>query len=108
MPISHTPLIERIARVLAGLRLSENADGTEPSASRSVDLEWEGCLEDARAVLRTMREPDAAMASAGNEEIWEAMIAAALSGEASGTGVSQANPDETNPLAPPINLNAGS
>ena len=71
MPVAHTPLLERIARVLAGLRLSDNGEGVEASASQSVELEWEDRIEDARAVLRTMREPDAAMAEAGDEAVWE-------------------------------------
>lgn len=103
MPVAHTPLLERIARVLAGLRLSDNGEGVEASASQSVELEWEDRIEDARAVLRTMREPDAAMAEAGDEAVWDAMIAAALGGADGGTPS-----DEGNPLAPPVNLHAGS
>jgi hypothetical protein len=78
MPVSTTPAIERIARVLAGYRLSINADGTDPHASRSVDMEWPDCVEDAMAVLRTLREPDPVMAAAGDADVWERMVSAAL------------------------------
>jgi hypothetical protein len=75
------PAVERVARVLAGLRLSQNADGDEPHASDSVDMEWRDCVQSALAVLRTLREPDQAMADAGDADVWESMITAAL-GEA--------------------------
>ncbi len=78
MPVSHTPAIERIARVLAGYRLSVNGDGTDPHASRSVDMEWPDCVADALAVLRTLREPDPVMAAAGDADIWERMVIAAI------------------------------
>lgn len=80
MPISSTSAVERVARVLAGLRLSHNAGGVEPHASQSVEMEWIDCVDMARAVLRTLREPDGAMADAGDPVIWERMIAAALHG----------------------------
>lgn len=100
MSIAATPIVERIARVLAGLQLSENADGFEASASRSVDLEWEDHVGDALAILRTMREADGNMARVGDPAVWEAMVAAALS--------LHAVEDDGNPLAPPINIGAGS
>jgi hypothetical protein len=78
MDISNTPLIERIARVLAGQRLSSNAEGSNPSAGEAVDLAWREHLGDARAVLRTLREPDEAMAAAGDVAIWERMVRAAI------------------------------
>lgn len=78
MDISHTPLVERIARVLAGQRLSSNAEGSNPSASEAVDLAWREHLDDARAVLRTLREPDQAMAAAGDAGMWERMVRAAI------------------------------
>ncbi len=34
MPESNRPLVERIARVLAGAALSSNAEGSDPSAGR--------------------------------------------------------------------------
>lgn len=78
MPVSMTPAVERIARVLAGYRLSANGDGTDPHASEAVDMEWPDCVDDALAVLRTLREPDAAMAAVGDAEVWERMVLAAI------------------------------
>jgi hypothetical protein len=78
MDISNTPLVERIARVLAGQRLSSNAEGSNPSAGEAVDLAWREHLDDARAVLRTLREPDRQMAAAGDASIWERMVRAAI------------------------------
>ena len=78
MDISNTPLVERIARVLAGQKLSSNAEGSNPSAGEVVDLAWREHLDDARAVLRTLREPDEAMAANGDVAIWERMVRAAI------------------------------
>ncbi|CAN5353582.1 hypothetical protein BH10PSE13_BH10PSE13_22390 [soil metagenome] len=78
MPISSTPAIERIARILAGQKLSSNADGEDPHAAAAVEMEWTDCIAGARAILRTLREPDAEMAAAGDPAVWECMIAAAL------------------------------
>lgn len=78
MPVSSTSAVERIARVIAGQQLSANADGIDPSASSAVDMEWEAHIDDAYAILRTLREPDAAMAAVGDPEIWERMISAAI------------------------------
>jgi hypothetical protein len=78
MDISNTPLVERIARALAGQRLSSNAEGSNPSAGEAVDLAWHEHLDDARAVLRTLREPDEEMAAAGDAAVWERMVRAAI------------------------------
>ena len=78
MAISETPLVERIARVLAGAALSSNAEGSDPSAAHKVDLAWPEHLNQALAVLHTMREPDDVMASAGDSETWSRMVEAAL------------------------------
>ena len=78
MPVSETTITERIARVLAGQRASANADGYLASAGDVVDDSWREHLDDARAVLRTLREPDPAMAAAGDVETWRAMVEAAL------------------------------
>jgi len=78
MPESNRPLIERIARVLAGEKLSSNAGGTNSSASAEVDRTWPEHLNQAQAVLHTMREPDEAMAAAGDTETWRAMVEAAM------------------------------
>ena len=87
MPVSQTPALERIARVLAGERLSDNGEGSEASASAHVDQVWSQYLVQATAVLRTLREPDEDMAAAGDPEVWEAMVQAALRrGAAAGTG----------------------
>ena len=78
MPLSETPLAERIARVLAGAALSSNAFGSDPSAGDKIDLAWKEHLNQALAVLHTMREPDQAMAEAGDPEVWTRMVEAAL------------------------------
>ena len=78
MPLAHSPLVERIARVLAGLILSKNANGSDPSASGDVDLCWPNFREDALAVLRELREPDPSMAAAGDAVIWQNMVHAAI------------------------------
>ena len=78
MPIATTTAAERIARVLAGQRASANAQGSDASASDQVERTWRDHLMDAAAVLRTLREPDAAMAQAGDANTWERMILAAI------------------------------
>ena len=81
MPVSETSAVERIARILAGQRLSANAEGYLASAGDVVDDEWHSHIDDARAVLHTLREPDAAMAEAGDVGTWKAMVAAALAAD---------------------------
>jgi hypothetical protein len=78
MPVSEQPLVERIARVLAGAALSSNAEGNDPSAGDKIDLVWREHVNQAEAVLHTMREPDEAMAAAGDVEIWRSMVEAAI------------------------------
>lgn len=78
MDIATTPAAERIARVLAGQRISANAEGDQESASRQVDNEWRDHLDDALAVLRTLREPSQGMATAGDPAVWERMVLAAI------------------------------
>lgn len=78
MPVSETPAVERIARVLAGQRLSANAEGADPSAADAVDMEWSSHTDDAIAVLKTLREPDQAMAAVGDAAMWAEMVEAAL------------------------------
>jgi hypothetical protein len=80
VPVSHTPALERIARVLAGQKLSVNAAGEDPSAGPDVDATWRDHLDDAVAVLKTLREPDQRMAAAGDPAMWERMVEAALAG----------------------------
>ena len=78
MPVSNTSLIERIARVIAGRVVSINAGGDDPSAGDLVDSIWRDYRDDALSVIRTLREPDPAMAEAGDVAVWERMIEAAL------------------------------
>lgn len=78
MPVSSTDIIERIARVIAGRVVSVNADGDDPSAGVRVDSIWRDYRDDALSILKTLREPDPAMAEAGDVAIWERMIEAAL------------------------------
>ncbi len=78
MPVSKQPLVERIARVLAGAALSSNAEGSDPSAAEKVDRAWPEHINQAIAVLHTAREPDSRMAEAGDADTWEQMIEAAI------------------------------
>jgi hypothetical protein len=78
MPVSEKPLVERIARVLAGAALSSNAEGSDPSAGEKIDLAWREHVNQALAVLHTMREPDDGMASAGDADVWRKMVEAAI------------------------------
>lgn len=80
MDISKGDVVERIARVLAGQRLSANAHGGDVSAGEAVDASWCQYRDDAIAVLKTLREPDELMASVGDAAIWERMVLAALAG----------------------------
>lgn len=100
MPVSESSVVERIARVLAGRQLSGNALGLESHAGTSVDMEWKDRIPDAVAILRTLREPDASMADAGDVDVWRAMITAAIDGYADAQGA--------NPLAAAINVKATS
>ena len=86
MNISETKALERVARVLAGQRLSANGEGQGLSVGREVDATWKQYLDDALAVLRTLREPDPQMAAAGDPHVWCAMIHAALGEEAAAFG----------------------
>ena len=79
MPVSNMDIVERIARVIAGRVLSSNAEGEDPSAAEEVDATWRDFRDDAIAILHTLREPDPAMAAAGDVETWRAMVEAALS-----------------------------
>lgn len=81
MPVSNLTLVERIARVLAGRDHSINATGDDPSAGPTVDETWHEHVDDALAILRTLREPDQVMAAAGDVATWERMVEAALSVE---------------------------
>ena len=78
MPLAHSPLVERIARVLAGRALSKNANGEGASVGGDVDLCWPDYREDALAVMRELREPDPSMAQAGDATTWQKMVHVAL------------------------------
>ena len=74
----HTDLVERIARVLAGAAHSSNAEGSDPSAGRKVDLVWHEHRNAALAVLHAIRETDQAGASAGDPVLWQRMVDASI------------------------------
>jgi hypothetical protein len=78
MPVSNMDIVERIARVIAARMVSVNAEGEEAHAGDRVDEIWREFRSDALSILRTLREPDPAMAQAGDVETWERMIEAAL------------------------------
>ena len=78
MPESNRPLVERVARVLAGAALSSNAEGSDPSAGEKIDKVWPEHVNQALAVLHTAREPDEAMAAVGNVDMWRNMVEAAI------------------------------
>ena len=78
MPESNCPLVERIARVLAGAKLSANADGDNGHAAAEVDRTWREHVNQALAVLHTAREPDETMAAVGDADMWRNMVEAAI------------------------------
>jgi len=78
MPESNCLLVERIARVLAGAALSSNAEGSDPSAGAKVDHVWPEHMNQALAVLHTMREADEQMAAAGDADMWRKMVEVAI------------------------------
>jgi len=78
MPVSEKSAVERVARVLAGAALSSNAEGSDPSAGEKIDLAWREHVNQALAVLHTLREPDEDMAAAGDAEVWRRMVEAAI------------------------------
>ena len=101
MDIAKIGAVERISRVLAAKHLSANADGAETSAGPDVDSSWPDHQDDAIAILKTLREPDEAMAMAGDPAIWERMIAAALGTalpESSALPDSEPPPSGTDPM----------
>ena len=76
---ANTNLVERIARVLAGVALSSNAEGNDSSAADKVDQTWREHTNQALAVLHAIREPDDAGAAAGDAGVWQAMVEASIS-----------------------------
>lgn len=81
-PVSETLALERIARVLAGWLASSNAEGSSPSAGPEVDRNWADQVDRALAILKTLREPDQAMAAAGDADLWSRMVDAAIAARA--------------------------
>ena len=77
MPVAASPMVERMARVIAALGLSDNAAGTSAHAASAVDIEWEDHVDDALAILKAMREPDTEMEANGDLTTWQAMIGTA-------------------------------
>ena len=82
-----TSAVTRIARVIAAVPLSPNAEGPQGSdraVSDAVDDAWNDEVDRAVAVLRTLREPTQAMVEAGRTaggdpaEVWSAMVRAAI------------------------------
>ena len=67
-------LVERIARVIAGYRLSANADGAECSAATAVDALWAAHRNEAVAILKTLREPSPMMVESGMGGEWEVLV----------------------------------
>lgn len=99
MPVSDTSALERVARVLCAQRLSSNGKGSNPSAAEAVDAAWREHIDDAGVVLRTLREPDQTMAAAGDADIWERMVWAALGADVPGRyDPAEAPPAGTDPL----------
>jgi hypothetical protein len=78
MPESNRPLVERVARVLAGAAHSSNAEGSDPHAAHKIDQVWHEHVNEALAVLHTMREPDEAQAAVGDADMWRNMVEAAI------------------------------
>jgi len=78
MAISEKPLLERVARVLAGAAHSSNAEGSDPSAGDKIDKVWHEHVNQALAVLHTMREADEDMAAAGDADMWRKMVETAI------------------------------
>jgi hypothetical protein len=72
--------IERISRVLAGQYFSRNAAGAagDDDASVLVDQNWVDFQEDAVAVLKTMRQPPAALTNENDAALWGLVIQSAL------------------------------
>ena len=60
---------------------SDNAEGYNRSAASQVDERWHDHVDDALAILKTLREPDSVMAAAGNAAIWQKMVEAAIDAE---------------------------
>ena len=71
------PMLERIARVLAGAEVSANADGNDEHAAREVDETWPRHRNQAMAILHVMREPEAEVGESDGV-VWRRLIEAAI------------------------------
>ena len=85
--VAENSAVERIARVIAAVPLSPNAEGPQGSerpVADQVDDAWRDEVDRALAVLRTLREPTEAMVAAGRAaggdpaNIWNEMVRAAI------------------------------
>lgn len=76
-----TAPVERVARVLAGHALSQNAEGDMASAGEAVNFLWPDYAAAALAVLRTLREPTGRMIAVDDAGVWDRMITAAIEDE---------------------------
>ena len=76
-----TSPLERVARVLAGHALSQNAEGVMPPAGEAGGGLWGEDSGAARAGVRMLREPSAAMLAVGDAGVWDRMIHAAIEEE---------------------------
>ena len=72
------PMLERIARVLAGAEVSANADGDDAHAARVVDESWPNHRNQAMAILHVLREPDPRVEDSAAAEAWRKQIDAAI------------------------------
>jgi hypothetical protein len=72
------PMLERIARVLAGAEVSANGDGDNPHAAQEVDEHWRDHRNQAMAILHVMREPDADVRDENDALVWRRLIEAAI------------------------------
>jgi hypothetical protein len=61
-----------------GSAVSSAAANAFCSAGDEVDQSWQEHLNQAMAVLHTMREPDHLMAEAGDPHVWTRMVDAAI------------------------------
>jgi hypothetical protein len=67
-------LVERIARVIAGYRLSANAAGVVESAAEAVDSEWAAHQDEAVAILKALRDPSPTIEETGMAQEWKVLI----------------------------------
>jgi len=81
MAIAQTTAIERVARALAARHIKRGGEVENAPPSIAIDRSWREYVGDATEVIRALREPDPAMANAGDPSVWTAMVRAALGEE---------------------------